>query len=163
MEKLYICKKCGTPTVCQDVACSLCGCNDYLETDLNPSYAKSKRTYGEWNEILKQYFYESQVIAMTQLAHQLELEKREATKTITAETIATRKAKSDTTNIITGIVAVVLIFLVIFGVSQCGKEENHSDNKCDICGDKAYTKLKGDGCEYCYEHYLDALEYYMGE
>lgn len=162
-KTIYICKRCGTPTICKDGGCSVCSGNDYMETGLKPSYVKAQRACGRWSEVLKQYFYESQVTQMTQLEHQLQLEKQETAKSPTTDTIAKDNTNNNTINIVSGIVAVVLIFVVIFGISQCGKEENHNDNKCDICGDKAYTKLKGDGCEYCYEHYLDAIEYYMGE
>ena len=75
-KPVYICKKCGNPTTCNDIACSVCGCNDYLATELKPSVVKAKRLSGEWNTVLKNYFYEEQVLKMTEYEHQIRLEKQ---------------------------------------------------------------------------------------
>ena len=64
-QTIYICKKCGTPTTCKEGGCTLCTCNDYLETGLKPSHIKAQRACGRWSEVLKQHFCESQVIEMT--------------------------------------------------------------------------------------------------
>ncbi len=50
---------------------------------------------------------------------------------------------------------------VLITINLLGCEPNHNDGKCDVCGDKKFTKLNGDGCEYCYDCYLDAIEYYL--
>ncbi|MDD4781914.1 MAG: hypothetical protein PHT02_15105 [Tissierellia bacterium] len=55
---------------------------------------------------------------------------------------------------IIGVVILGFISLLLFPT-------NHNDGKCDICKKEAYTKLDGDGGEYCQEHYMDALEHYM--
>ncbi len=56
------------------------------------------------------------------------------------------------------IALIVLSLFVCLNLIAC---TNHNDDKCDVCGDEAYTKLNGDGCEYCYDCYLDAINYYL--
>ena len=127
-KTIYICKRCGTPTTCKEGGCTVCSCNDYLETGLKPSYVKAQRACGRWSEVLKQHFYESQVIEMTQLAHQLELEKKQTTNSITTETITKVQDNKKTINFVSGVVAVVLVFGIIIGISQgCEFENDESD------------------------------------
>jgi len=131
-QTIYICKKCGTPTTCKEGGCTVCSCNDYLETGLKPSYVKAQRACGRWSEVLKQHFYESQVIEMTQLAHQLELEKKQATNSITTETITKAQDNKKTVNFVSGIVAIVLFFGIIIGISQ-GCEFENDERDAWVC------------------------------
>lgn len=90
-KTVYICKRCGTPTISAETPCSRCSCSDYLETDMKPSFANEKRRNGEWNRTLKQYFYESQVLQMTQYEHQL---RNEARPSVEAKTVHFRETQN---------------------------------------------------------------------
>lgn len=57
--------------------------------------------------------------------------------------------------------AIFAIVVCVFLVKACtGDSYDANDGKCDICGKTAYTKLS-DGNEYCYEHYKNAINYYL--
>ena len=150
IKTIYICKKCGTPTTCKDAGCTICSCNDYLETGLKPSYVKAQRACGRWSEVLKQHFYDSQVIEMTQLAHQLELEKKQITKSITTESVAKVQNKKKVVNFISGIVTVALVFAIIIGVS--GGFENDERDAWVCAQNVVESRLKSpstaDFCSY---------------
>ena len=149
--KVYICKRCGTPTTCNSVACSLCSCNDYLETDLHPSFVRLQRKTGQWNKVLKNYFYEEQVLKMTEFAHQLSVEKQPQTATVFDTPPHNQNASQKTNNLVTGIVAILLIIGVIFLISQCTKD----DGTCERCNKEGVYEIGGD--KYCEKHYLDVL------
>lgn len=51
-------------------------------------------------------------------------------------------------------VIVIIVFAKIFHV-----EADHNDGKCDICKKTKYASLNGE--EFCFEHYKDALDYYL--
>lgn len=79
----------------------------------------------------------------------------------------TRLSNDEKSNIKIGVfIAFIVISILCFfaiGTKGCSGEKNHKDGKCDICGNSAYSTIKGDGGEYCYEHYKDAIDYYLDD
>ena len=56
-----------------------------------------------------------------------------------------------TNNLVTGIVAILLIIGIIFLISQCVKD----DGSCERCNKEGIYEIGGD--KYCKKHYLDVL------
>ncbi len=57
-----------------------------------------------------------------------------------------------------GIVAAIIFIIIMIIISNSNKS-NSNDNKCDVCGKSAYSSISGE--EFCYNHYKDALNYYL--
>ncbi len=55
----------------------------------------------------------------------------------------------------------IIIFIVLLFISSVVGEENHDDNKCDICGAKA--SYSSNNAEFCLKHYMTAVDYYYKE
>ena len=62
---------------------------------------------------------------------------------------------------ILGIVAAIIVALLLLKTCS-GSSYDTNDDKCDVCGKRAYTKLS-DGNEYCYEHYKNAIDHYLND
>ena len=60
------------------------------------------------------------------------------------------------------VVFVVIVIIVLFILSKLSPNNiEHSDDKCDICKKTAYSSINGE--EFCYEHYNDAIDYYLDD
>lgn len=58
-------------------------------------------------------------------------------------------------------VIVVIVFIIIMVIASNYDGKNSNDNKCDICGKSAYSSISGE--EFCYNHYKDAINYYLDD
>ena len=77
----------------------------------------------------------------------------------------TRLSNDEKLNIKMGVfiafIVISILCFIILGTKGCSGETSHSDGKCDICNNAKYSSINGE--EFCYEHYKNAIDYYLDD
>lgn len=84
---------------------------------------------------------------------------------VTVDEKETHLSNDTKTNIASGVLIAFIIIsilcFIILGSKGCSSETNHNDGKCDICDKTKYSSINGE--EFCYEHYKNAINYYLDD
>lgn len=84
---------------------------------------------------------------------------------VTVDENETRLSNDEKLNIKMGVfiafIVISILCFIILGTKGCSGETSHNDGKCDICNNAKYSSINGE--EFCYEHYKNAIDYYLDD